>query len=113
MSSSPGGIPAVSNYFMKKVEVCAGELECFWGHHSGKGVMGNVEPVLCPSVRMAQVLGSVGHSSRVRKIIQEGEESEKTEVALEMSNSWYEKRPGLRWPSECWSSQESDCGEEE
>ena len=39
---------------MKKVEVCAGELECFWGHHSGKGVIGNVEPVLCPSEDSAQ-----------------------------------------------------------
>lgn len=66
-----------------------------------------------PRVRMAQVLGSVGHSSRVRKITQEGEQSEKTEVALEMSNSLCEKRPGLSRPSECWSSQESDCGEEE
>ena len=77
-----------------------------------------------PRVQMAQVLGSVGHSSRVRQITQEGEQSEKTELALEMSASLCEKSPGLavplsagaarraRCPSQCWSSQESDCGEE-
>lgn len=65
-----------------------------------------------PRVRMAQVLGSVGHSSRVRKTTQEGEQSEKTELALEMSSSLCEKSPGLCCPSQCWSSQESDCAEE-
>lgn len=51
-----------------------------------------------PRVRMAQVLGSVGHSSRVRKITWEGEQSEKTELALEMSSSLCEKSPGLGCP---------------
>ena len=47
---------------------------------------------------MAQVLGSVGHSSRVRQITQEGGQSEKTELALEMSASLCEKSPGLAVP---------------
>ena len=51
-----------------------------------------------PRVQMAQVLGSVGHSSRVRQITQEGEKSEKTELALEMSASLCEKSPGLAVP---------------
>ena len=51
-----------------------------------------------PRVRTAQVLGNVGHSSRVRQITQEGEQSEKTELALEMSGSLCEKSPGLAVP---------------